>query len=149
MFARSFVFAMVLSAAALWAQAVPPQTPPPSGQAQTPAGGAASQRPSRAQRMQQMQEMRQQRLQALRADLQRLRTLVDKMKADAANIQDPTGKQVAQDNIDLWEALVQHIEQEVGYRQQMGPPPAGMGRYGMRSPKQPTTTPPQNPPPEL
>lgn len=142
----TFLLALTLSTATLFAQTTTPQAPPPGAPAQTGAGAAPSQVPPRRQKMQQMQE---QHMQKMQQQLQQFRTLLDKMKADAAKLQDPAGKQVAQDNIDLWQALYDHMEGMQQMMQQHGGMMMGPGgmrpgprRMGPPPAQQPKTTPP-------
>lgn len=136
------ILALALFSATLIAQTTPPsQTPPAGSQSQTGAGTAQAQRPRR----QQMQQMRQQHMQEMQQQLDKFRTLLDKLKADTANIQDATGKQVAQDNADLWQALYDHMQ---GMAQMMQHEGMGMGmgmgrgmRPGRRTGNPPASTP--------
>lgn len=46
----------------------------------------------------------------MHAQVQKMRATLDKMKANLATIKDPTVKQQAQLDVDLWETMVQHME---------------------------------------
>lgn len=136
---KIFLLALTLCAATLLAQTTPPQTPPPSTQGQT---GAA---PTQAPRRQQMQQMHQQHMQEMQQQLDRFRTLLDKLKADSAKIEDAAGKQLAQDNVDLWQALYDHMQ---GMAQMMQHEGMGMmGPGGRRPPRHMGTPPPAQKPP--
>lgn len=140
MTARSLMFFFVLTAAVAFAQTSTPQAPPRGGTSQTGAGTASSSKPG-AQG--DMGAMHQQHMQDMQAQVEHFRTLLDKMKADAANIQDPAGKQLAQDNIDLWQAFFDHLQ---GMSQRMSG--RGMGMHNMRRRgATPGATPSQTPPP--
>ncbi len=152
MIARILVFAVLLSCVPLFAQSTPPQ-PPQGGQTQTGAGTATTQRPPQAAQRQYMRQMMQQQL-------VQFKSMLNKMQADAAKLQDPAGKQVAQDNIDMWQALISHIENMAGpgMHGMMGPgmrgmgpganPPQGPRGMGNQGPRQAPATPATPTPPK-
>ncbi len=104
-----WVILIVLTSALAFAQTETPQTPPAGAQGQTGAGAATA--PRRTGRTGAgMSQIHQQ----MQAQIDRFNTMLDKMKTDAAAIQDSAGKQVAQDNIDMWQALIDHMKSMAG-----------------------------------
>jgi hypothetical protein len=51
-----------------------------------------------------------QHMQSMQDQTAQMRATLEKMKANLAKISDPALKQQAQLNVDLWEAMVQHME---------------------------------------
>ena len=93
-----------------FAQATTPQTPPPGAQQSSTAGNAQSQSAPgmRHPRMGTMQSHMRAQMQAQTDQMQKL---LDQLKSDSASIQDSAGKKVADDNVALWQALVDHMKQ--------------------------------------
>ncbi len=120
----TLVLAVMISAALVWAQSAPPQTPPAGGKAQTAAGAASARRPV---------ETPPQRMRNLQQQLQQMRVLLAKMRAEAAAVPDATGKQLAQDNIEMWEMMLNHLQDEMLSAMQ---PPAAQPRPSAIPPKQ-------------
>ncbi|MBZ5567179.1 MAG: hypothetical protein LAN64_04925 [Acidobacteriia bacterium] len=134
MFARSLVFAVVLSAVTLHAQSTPPQAPFPGGMPQ-PGAGAPTAQP--------MPAPQQERLRELQQNLIQMGTLLAKMRADVAKIKDADSKRIAEENVALWERLLMHVQRAMEPAMRNMPPGPGSGARGMRRPMaQPTTTPP-------
>ncbi len=130
-----FVAAVVFSAPMLYAQSTPPQTPPAGAQAQTGAGTAAAQRPGLTP---------PQRLRNMQQQLQQMRAVLARMRTEVAGLQDPKDKQLAQDNVEMWEMMLNHMQDEMtaALHRQMGMP-TEHGPHGMRNPAAPpSTTPP-------
>ncbi len=138
-----FLALLVLAVGVVFAQTTT-QNPPSSntGQSTTPQGGTATTAPQgtqqdmraqRMQRMQQMQQQHQQEMQAMKADLDKMRGLLDQMKSNIANVRDANSKKEMQLNADLWQTLLDHMQQMMSRAEQrgaMGGP--GMGRGGRR-----------------
>lgn len=119
--------ATLMLAAVSFAQSTTPQTPPPGAQPTTGTGAAQGQpgpgmrRPPMRMQMEQMQ-----------AQIDQMQKLIDQLKTDSAAIQDSAGKKVADDNVALWQALLDHMKQ-------MGPmmhPPRRMPPTSQPPPKQ-------------
>ncbi len=141
---KATVLAVLLLSAVAFGQSTPPQTPPPGAKAQTGAGATKSQRmPMRG-----MQGMSAQNMKAM---VDHFNTLLAKMKTDAAGVTDPAAQALIQDNIQMWQTLVEHMQAMQQHMGGMGP----MGRHGnmggmkgmMGKPTSPAPTT-QNPPPK-
>jgi TolA-binding protein len=106
-------------------------TPPPSGQSQTaPPAGSGPNAQRRAERRQRMQQMRQQHMQMMKDQIDKMTAKLNDMKSAAANITDENGKKMAQDNIDMWQMLLDHMNQMMQHMEQ-GPGMGGPGGPGM------------------
>jgi TolA-binding protein len=103
-----------------------------SGSAQT--AQAQPQQPSQGppmhHPMHDMSAMHQQHMQAMKAQLDQMRAKVEAMKANLSNVKDPALKQQLQNDVDLWEMMVNHMDQMS--KMMEGPP--GMMGHGMGQP---------------
>jgi len=139
--------AVLVTAVAGWSQSQPAQTPPQGAQQQS---GAGMQKPMGSGMAKgQMKGMQAQHMQEMKESLAKMRTLLDQMKANAAGM---SGKDKAamEDNVQLWEMMLQHMEQ---MQQHMSAMQGRMmhqgGKRQMRpmAPQKPGTPPPPPPPP--
>jgi uncharacterized protein HemX len=121
-----FAIAIFFAATFAWGQAQPPSES--QGQTTTP----PSRSQMRAQRRQQMQAFHQQQIAAMRADLDKLKKSLAAMQANIPNIKDINERARWQDNIDMWQVLINHMDRMVSHMEQMGP--GGPGAQGMRGP---------------
>lgn len=101
--------AVILFSSLALAQSSTPQTPPPGAQQNTGAGAAQAQ-PGPGMRPR-MGSMRAHMEQQMQAQIEQMQKLLDQLKSDSAAIQDPAGKKVADDNVALWQAVVDHMKQ--------------------------------------
>ena len=67
----------------------------------------------------------------MKAQVEKMRATLDQMKANLAKIKDPALKQQAQLDVDLWEAMVEHMEGMVKMTSQGPDKPSGDRRGGM------------------
>jgi hypothetical protein len=111
----------------------------------------------RAQRHEHMQAMCKEHMEAMKADVQKLQSSFDQMKANVAKISNPEEKARWQANLDMWQTVVSHHDQMLkhmedaqargmGCGMRMGDMGMGMGEgmmphHGMG----PMGTPPQEP----
>jgi len=65
----------------------------------------------------------QKHMQEMKEQVAKMRSTLHQMKASAARMKDPSLKQQAQFDVDLWEAMLQHLEGMVS----MMAPPSAMG----------------------
>jgi hypothetical protein len=98
------------------------------GQASSSTSGAQDQgtTPSNRQQMRQerrehMQAMRQEHMEAMRADLDKLKKSLAAMQASIPNIKDVNERARWQDNVDMWQVLVRHMESMTMHMEHMGP----------------------------
>ncbi len=139
------VFALVLCGAMAWAQTTTPQTPPAGGTTETGAGQATSTQAPSGQPTRRG-TMQQQHMQKMLSELDQMRTMVQKMRTDAGNIQDSSAKTAALDNADLWDKFLNSMQQHLqGMQKMMGTRPGGMRGHGMMG-KPPGATSQQPPP---
>ena len=89
----------------------------PSGQ-QSSSGAQAGTLPApgvragqRAQRHEQMQAMCKEHIEAMKADVQKMHSAFDKMKANVASISNADEKARWQANIDMWQTMLDHHDQ--------------------------------------
>lgn len=117
-------FFLVLSASFSWAQ---------DGSSATLAGQSAKP-PSTMHH--DMGAMRQHPIEEMKAQVQKMRSTLDQMKVNLAKVKDPALKQQSQLDVDLWEAMVKHMEGMVstmseadgmGTGMMQGGPHSGMG----------------------
>ncbi len=99
------------------------------------------------QKGQGMSQMHQQHMQEMQADLQQMKSQVDKMRADAQKVQDANTKAALLDNADMWDQFVNRMQSHMQMMMQGG----GMhhGRMGMQHKKSKSssdTQAPANPP---
>ncbi len=121
------LFAMLVFFAAIvaWGQA----SSTSGSQEQSTAPPSRSQ--IRAQRRQQMQEFHQQQLAAMRTDVDKLKKSLAAMQANIPNIKDINERARWQDNIDMWQVLINHMDTMVSHMEKMGPGGAAGPRSGM------------------
>jgi hypothetical protein len=138
---KATLLAVLLLSTIAYAQTTP-QTPPPKAKSQTGAGAA-----TRRGGMQHRGMQGPMAGQDMKAMVDHFSTMVDKLKADSEKITDPAGKAVAQDNIDLWQGLLDHLKQmqeHMGMMQGMHHEGMGQGTGHMHGDanKPPAQTPP-------
>jgi hypothetical protein len=92
--------ALMLLTPCLWAQA-PAQTPSPTPQS-APTMHHGMHHDMAAMHQKHMQEMKDQ--------VAKMRATLDQMKANLSKVKDPAVKEQSQLDIDLWEAMVKHME---------------------------------------
>jgi hypothetical protein len=111
---------LALAAAPLWAQApaTPPTPPPPSTH-------------------QMHHDMMTRHMEQMQAQVDKMRATLEQMKANLSKITDPAARQQAQLNVDLWEAMVHHME----VMTHMMAPHGGMDMGGMHAPAPATEKP--------
>ena len=101
--------------------------------------GPASHDQMRGEHGQKMMEMHKQQMEAMKADVEKMKSSLAEIKANVAKISDPTEKGRRQNNVDMWEILVGHMEQMVKHMDSMGPGmgPGMMDDHGMDGPPPP------------
>jgi hypothetical protein len=119
---KSVVLCLVAAmfSACLWAQATPGATATPQAPATAP--------PPMHHHGSAMAGMHG-HMQEMKAQVEKMRATVEQMKANLAKVKDSALKQQAQLDIDLWDAMVKHMEGMVS----MMSAPGGMGMGGMQS----------------
>jgi hypothetical protein len=73
-----------------------------------------------------MADMHKQHMDAMKADLDKMKASLEQMKTNVAGVTDPAEKARWQSNIDLWTAMIGHMEQMMTHMEHMG----GMGMMG-------------------
>jgi hypothetical protein len=73
-----------------------------------------------------MAEMHKQHMDAMKADLDKMKASLEQMKANVSQISNAEEKARWQSNIDLWTAMIGHMEQMMKHMEHMG----GMGMMG-------------------
>ncbi len=110
-----FLALLVLAGGMVFAQTTTQNPPSSTGQSTMPQTGTSTTSPQgtqqdmraqRMQRMQQMQQQHQQEMQAMKADLDKMRGLLDQMKSNIGNVRDANSKKEMQLNADLWQTLL-------------------------------------------
>lgn len=92
-----------------WAQGTPSAQQPSSGtQTGTQPSAPGAPGGQRAQRRAEMQAMCKEHIDAMKADVQKLHSAFDKMKANVASISNPDEKTRWQANLDMWQIVVDH-----------------------------------------
>jgi TolA-binding protein len=94
-------FALMALAACVWAQA-PAQAPAQEPAPQSPPAHHGMHHDRAAMHQKHMQEMKDQ--------VAKMRATLDQMKANLSKVKDPAVKEQSQLDIDLWEAMVKHME---------------------------------------
>jgi uncharacterized protein (DUF885 family) len=107
-------FVLLFTTAWVWAQQPDQTTTPPKEHA-----------------MQDMHAMHQQHMQEMKAQVEKMRATLEAMKTNLSKIKDPALKQQNQLNVDLWEAMVKHLEGMVSMMS--GHDDMGMMQGGMHS----------------
>jgi hypothetical protein len=118
-----------LLSAALWAQTTPPAGSAPAGQAPTQSA------PPHGPMHHHMMAMHEKHVQEMKAQVEKMHATLDQMKANLAKLKDPAVKQHAQLDVDLWEAMVAHMDDMVKMMSVHG----GMGMMGGHPPDKPDT----------
>jgi len=118
------------------AQLLGAQTP------QTP----APRNPARAEHHQHIMEMHQQEMEAMKADVTKMKASVNAMKAHLLTIKDVNEMARWQDNIEMWETLINHMDRMQKQMESMGP--GMMGIPGMNLPPPAPPSPPSATKPE-
>jgi len=108
----TWAFCLALLAAAGWAQAAPPHEPAPPPP--PPMHGCCMHGHHRGMSGSGMA------LPDMKAQVEKMRATLEQMKANLAKVKDPALKQQAQLDVDLWEAMVGHME---GMVKMMAQPP--------------------------
>jgi hypothetical protein len=95
-----------------WAQGMPSGQQPSGGtQAGTQPPAAGSPASQRAQHRAQMQTMCREHIDAMKADVQKMHSAFEKMKANVASISNADEKARWQANLDMWQTVVEHHDQ--------------------------------------
>jgi len=85
--------ALIVSAACTRAQQAPADAPPPPPAHHHDMGA-----------------MHDQHMQEMKAQVEQMRATLEKMKTNLSKVKDPAQKQQSQFDVDLWEAMVKHME---------------------------------------
>jgi hypothetical protein len=67
----------------------------------------------------------------MKAQVEKMRATLDQMRANLAKVKDPALKQQAQFDVDLWEAMVEHMENMVQMMSDSPNRPMGHMHHGM------------------
>jgi hypothetical protein len=110
---RSFLALIVLIGFVAWAQN-PSATQSPSGGAQTQSTKPAK---PQAHHREQMQAMCKEPMETMKTDAQNMRSAIEKMKANVAQIANADEKARWQANLDLWNTVLEHHEQMLKHMQ--------------------------------
>ena len=102
--------ALVLVSAGLWAQGAPAPAPPPAGHHHD------------------MGAMHDQHLQEMKAQVEKMRATLNQMKTTAAKEKKSPEQQELQQNAELWDAMISHLEGMVKMMSEH--PGPGMGMHG-------------------
>ena len=105
---KSLVIAIALLGTQLGAQ-----TAPDSASAKKSPGKLNAAQSAFVQQLMDARQKREQRLQENRANVDRMRTTLEKMRADAAKIQDENAKAVAMGNIELWQMQLDTMQKNI------------------------------------
>lgn len=97
---------------------------------QTPAPPPSQGHPMHHAMQHDMSAMHQQHMQAMKAQVDQMRAKVEAMKANLPNVKDSALKQQLQNDVDLWEMMVNHMDQ-MSKMMEGGP---GMMGHGMGQP---------------
>ncbi len=129
--ARHFiVIAAMIWAMMAWAQSTTPQTPPAESQAQSGAGAAQSTQTQPGMRAGKgMAGMHEQHMQQMKANMTRMQALLAQMRSAYANM-DAKDKPAMQANIEMWQMMVDHMNQMAQHMEQMHGEGMGMGPGG-------------------
>ncbi|MFB3814618.1 MAG: hypothetical protein ACE14L_10945 [Terriglobales bacterium] len=124
---RKLMLTVILLAATALTQSTTPQTPPPGSQGQTGADPSTSTQHEHGQPATgtSRSAMRMQHMQQARADLERMKALLSQMRATYGSM-DPKNQPAMQANIELWQLMINHMDQMISHMEQMG----GMGTMG-------------------
>jgi hypothetical protein len=94
-----------------------------------------------------MQAMCKEHIEAMKADVQKMHSAFDKMKANVASISNADEKARWQANIDMWQTMVDHHDQMLKHMEDAqakgmgcGMMMSGMGMGGGMSPMKPAPT---------
>jgi len=117
----TWAFCLALLAAAAWAQAAPPQEPAPPPP--PPMQGCCMHGHHHGMSGPGMA------MPDMKAQVEKMRATLEQMKANLAKVKDPALRQQAQLDVDLWEAMVGHMEGMVNMMAQP-PEPAAGGKPG-------------------
>lgn len=122
-------FLLMFSTAFLSAQTTPATTPGPA-QSATPPG--SMRRPLRRD----MGAIQRRHTQEMKAQVEKMRATLQQMKENLAKVENPALQRQSQFDVDLWEAMVTHMEDMVGRMSEgngmgMGMMPGGGMRDGM------------------
>ena len=86
----------------------------------------------RAEHRQRMMEMHKQEMEAMKADIERMKSSLAQMKTNVAAIKDSAEKARWQNNVDMWETVVTHMDRMQKNTESMGP--GMMHGHGMGGP---------------
>ena len=130
---KSFLLALVFALTpAMLAQEKPAQAPPGHG------GGDQM----RAEQRKHMIEMHKQQMEAMKTDIEKLKSSLAQMKTNVAAITDSSEKARWQQNMDMWETVVNHMDRMQKQMESMGPGMMGPGMMHGPGPGGPPPTPP-------
>jgi hypothetical protein len=73
-------------------------------------------------------------VEAMKADVEKMKSSLAQMKANVLTIKDVNELARWQDNVDMWEALVGHMDRMLKHMESMGPGMMGPGMGGPPSP---------------
>lgn len=107
-------FLLMFSVASLSAQSTPAATPAPAQNAMPPG-------PMHHPMHRPMGAMPQQHMQEMKAQVEKMRATLEQMKLNLDRVSDPALKQQSQLDVDLWEAMVKHLEGMVSMMSGSGP----------------------------
>jgi hypothetical protein len=105
---KSLVIAIALLSVQLGAQAAPEP-----GGARKSAGKINAAQSAFIQQLMESRQRREQRLQENRANVDRMRVTLEKMRADAARMQDENARSVAMGNIELWQMQLDTMQRNI------------------------------------
>lgn len=111
----TLLLAAAIWTSSAWAQSSTPQTPPAGAQAQTGAGTAKG--APRSGPMAGMQG-RGMDIQKMQADLNRMHALLNSMRGSVTSM-DPRDQPAMLSNIELWQLMLDHMDQMVKHMQSM------------------------------
>lgn len=125
----TILFLLMTSVA--WTQSAPASQESSSGaQAGTQPPAAGTRAGQRAQHHAQMQAMCKEHIEAMKADVQKMHSAFDKMKANVAAIRNADEKARWQANIDLWQTVVDHHDQMLKHMEDAQAQGMGCGMMG-------------------
>jgi hypothetical protein len=109
---ESFLLVLIFALTpAMRAQDKPTQEPP----------GPGSGSQMRAEHHQTMMEAHKQEMEAMRADIEKMKSSLAQMKAVTLTIRDPNELSLWRTNVDMWEAVVTHMDRMQKNLESMGP----------------------------
>jgi hypothetical protein len=85
-----------------------------------PMAGPGAHDQMQGERHQKMMEMHKQQMEAMQADVEKMKSSVAQMKADVAKMKNSDEKTRWQNNVDMWEIVIGHIDQMLKQMNSMG-----------------------------